>query len=226
MKQLIAGIVILVVVGIAGFLYRNTIEHPISPSASGTSSGPVACTMEAKLCPNGASVGRTGTNCEFSACPFPNVAFASAHAAFAVPEGYAENKNSLGDDASLLAAYEKPAKAAGTSHAIVVRDYAIPAGKTATSTILANTMYESSGMQPKSMSEFKTKIVGGKTFYCATLERFEGQVHTACYLPRAADVLRFEVLEKDVDWTNPKLDIDALPEHQAFYGMLGTLQLP
>jgi hypothetical protein len=28
-----------------------------------------ACTMEAKLCPDGSSVGRTGPNCEFAACP-------------------------------------------------------------------------------------------------------------------------------------------------------------
>lgn len=28
-----------------------------------------ACTMEAKLCPDGSSVGRSGPNCEFSPCP-------------------------------------------------------------------------------------------------------------------------------------------------------------
>lgn len=32
---------------------------------------PVACTMEAKLCPDGSYVGRTGPNCEFSPCPIP-----------------------------------------------------------------------------------------------------------------------------------------------------------
>lgn len=30
---------------------------------------PVACTTEAKLCPDGSAVGRTGPNCEFAACP-------------------------------------------------------------------------------------------------------------------------------------------------------------
>ncbi len=30
---------------------------------------PVACTMEAKLCPDGSAVGRSGPNCEFAACP-------------------------------------------------------------------------------------------------------------------------------------------------------------
>lgn len=31
--------------------------------------GGVVCTMDAKLCPDGSSVGRTGPNCEFAACP-------------------------------------------------------------------------------------------------------------------------------------------------------------
>ncbi len=30
---------------------------------------PVACTQEAKLCPDGSAVGRTGPNCEFAECP-------------------------------------------------------------------------------------------------------------------------------------------------------------
>ena len=29
----------------------------------------VSCTMEAKLCPDGSAVGRTGPQCEFAACP-------------------------------------------------------------------------------------------------------------------------------------------------------------
>lgn len=30
---------------------------------------PTACTMEAKICPDGSSVGRQGPNCDFSPCP-------------------------------------------------------------------------------------------------------------------------------------------------------------
>jgi benzodiazapine receptor len=33
----------------------------------------VACTMEARLCPDGSAVGRSGPNCEFGACPVPVV---------------------------------------------------------------------------------------------------------------------------------------------------------
>lgn len=32
-------------------------------------SGSVACTQEAKVCPDGSSVGRNGPNCEFAPCP-------------------------------------------------------------------------------------------------------------------------------------------------------------
>ena len=32
----------------------------------------LACTMEAKMCPDGSYVGRTGSNCEFAACPTSN----------------------------------------------------------------------------------------------------------------------------------------------------------
>lgn len=32
-----------------------------------------ACTQEAKVCPDGTSVGRTGPNCEFAPCPSPSL---------------------------------------------------------------------------------------------------------------------------------------------------------
>ncbi len=34
--------------------------------------GPVACTADAKLCPDGSAVGRVGPNCEFAECPRSN----------------------------------------------------------------------------------------------------------------------------------------------------------
>lgn len=49
-------------------------ENPsatLTPTTTPTSEIPdgVACTMEAKLCPDGSYVGRQGPNCEFAACP-------------------------------------------------------------------------------------------------------------------------------------------------------------
>lgn len=51
-----------------------TKPSPSAPSGNepGDTPGPadmVACTMEAKLCPDGSAVGRTGPNCEFAPCP-------------------------------------------------------------------------------------------------------------------------------------------------------------
>ncbi len=58
--KFIAGIIIflLISIGAVGFyLYKQQ-----SPEQ-------IACTMEAKACPDGSSVGRTGPNCEFAPCP-------------------------------------------------------------------------------------------------------------------------------------------------------------
>ncbi len=46
---------------IVGVLAFNTYQKG-APIAQG-------CTMEAKMCPDGSAVGRTGPNCEFAACP-------------------------------------------------------------------------------------------------------------------------------------------------------------
>ena len=50
-------VLVLIVVGAsAGYFFLNSNKQ-------------VACTQEAKLCPDGSSVGRTGPKCEFPACP-------------------------------------------------------------------------------------------------------------------------------------------------------------
>lgn len=59
---IIAG-AILVAIAAAGAAFYAVSKPP---------AGPVACSMEAKLCPDGSTVGRTGPNCEFSACPGEN----------------------------------------------------------------------------------------------------------------------------------------------------------
>ncbi|OGK40707.1 hypothetical protein A3A74_03760 [Candidatus Roizmanbacteria bacterium RIFCSPLOWO2_01_FULL_35_13] len=51
----------------------------------------IACTMDAMLCPDGSSVGRSGPNCEFSPCPTvtdENNTFCGGIAGIACPVGY------------------------------------------------------------------------------------------------------------------------------------------
>lgn len=44
-------------------------DTPVASPPSREPGLPVACTMDAKMCPDGTSVGRVGPNCEFAPCP-------------------------------------------------------------------------------------------------------------------------------------------------------------
>lgn len=56
-------IVLLIVAAIGGYLiYSGKINLPQKQ---------VNCTQEAKICPDGSKVGRSGPKCEFSPCPTP-----------------------------------------------------------------------------------------------------------------------------------------------------------
>ena len=81
---LAAGIVLLIGL-MTGFIFGQTTipESPTPPleetqpapsqrpsdSLSEPTEEPVFCTMDAKLCPDGSSVGRQPPNCEFAPCP-------------------------------------------------------------------------------------------------------------------------------------------------------------
>jgi hypothetical protein len=67
-KIIIVGVVlVLVEAGLVGWKFFNQPK-------------PVACTMEAKLCPDGSAVGRVGHNCEFAECPAINSVLSEAEA--------------------------------------------------------------------------------------------------------------------------------------------------
>ena len=67
-KGILVGIII-VLVGVLGFFVgANYANAPDTPD-SGIGNGGVACTLEAKICPDGSAVGRIGPNCEFAPCP-------------------------------------------------------------------------------------------------------------------------------------------------------------
>lgn len=55
--------------GYFGPISRGKYQKEISASDSNLAPTPIVCTQEAKLCPDGSYVGRTGLNCEFAACP-------------------------------------------------------------------------------------------------------------------------------------------------------------
>ncbi len=50
------------ILALALLVLAGCVQSPVTPE-------PVACTADAKLCPDGSYVGREGPNCEFAACP-------------------------------------------------------------------------------------------------------------------------------------------------------------
>lgn len=220
MKTLLAGVTLILLLGIAGFLYRNALENPPG-LVDGT------CTLDAKICPDGTAVGRSGPACEFAQCAPPNTELTQIGIAFVIPEGYVLNPNAPAQDDSqtLVASYERTSTSS-PKDIISVRRYPIGAGQTADQVILSRTVQEPSGMNPEDMTAFSPRIVGSRTFLAIVIERFEAQVHSAYYLPREHDVLVFEVVERDVtDWMEPGLIVDNLPQHQILLRMLATLDV-
>lgn len=210
MKQLFACAALLAVIGFASFLYRNTVERP------GTSGSGVACTLEAKICPDGTSVGRQGPSCAFAACAHPNVEIPGSGIAFAVPEGYERTESMPG----ILAAFLAPG-----NHRIHISSYPIAEGQTGDEVILSNTRYQPADEGASDFSRFDPVAIRGRTFQSTVIERFEGMVMSSYFLVRENDVLRFDIIEHGVTgWMEPEFSADALPGHQAFRSMLSTLQ--
>jgi len=71
MKNPIFVFVFIIIVFISGallYIYNPDPTEYKNPKEEGG----VACTMEARLCPDGSYVGRVGPNCEFAPCPIPS----------------------------------------------------------------------------------------------------------------------------------------------------------
>lgn len=216
MKQLFAGVLLILILGLGAFLYRNVTEKPMVLNNT-------ACTLEVKMCPDGSSVGRSGPSCSFAPCGYPNIEIAEAGISFLLPEGYVVDENSVGANPDFFGGFTKES-ASGSRHLITVQRYPLN-GATAEAALLQNTRLQPADMAPESIDELTRVDIGGRTFYTITIERFEALVHTSYFLVRDTDIVRFDIVEHDVvDWMNPDLLISDLPEHRALRQMLETLQ--
>jgi predicted lipoprotein with Yx(FWY)xxD motif len=61
----IVGVLVVLLLILGGWYWWAQNGGPAMPGAG----APQACTMEAMVCPDGSSVGRTGPNCAFAPCP-------------------------------------------------------------------------------------------------------------------------------------------------------------
>lgn len=65
MSKTLAWIIVIAIIAFGIWQFKKSTKTEIRPDEN------VACTLEAKLCPDGSSVGREGPDCEFAACPGP-----------------------------------------------------------------------------------------------------------------------------------------------------------
>lgn len=79
---IVSVIALVVLVGTDKLNFKNSGDIP--PAINATKD--IACSMEAKVCPDGSVVGRSGPKCEFAPCP--DVAVASADMRVIVPRPY------------------------------------------------------------------------------------------------------------------------------------------
>ncbi len=211
MKSLFLGIAFIILVGIGGLVYRNAVEY---------SARPIACPVDALVCPDGTSVSRTGPSCTFSSCLPPNVSLAGVGISFALPDGFVAVP--LGDSGK-VASYQAVAASSTQSNSIDIYQYPIAASSTALDTIKKTAIGDPSGL-PVSPTSFSSTSLGTHRFTVVSIGRFEGVVDVAYYLVRGSDVLRFDAVDTGVDWTNPSLDIATLPTQVALRKLLSTLQ--
>lgn len=210
MKSLFLGIVFIIIVGIGGLVYRNALEYRVQP---------MACPLDALVCPDGTSVSRMSLSCTFPVCPLPNISLKEINISFALPEGFVSTDTL---DETSIASYEMAA--AAPSSCITIRRYEIASSTTALMTIQQTAIDEVSQL-PASATSYSSTILGTHRFTVITLQRFEGVISTAYYLARSNDVLRFDVTDTNVaNWSDANLNISELPAHRSLEKLLTTLQ--
>lgn len=222
MKEFLPGILFIIVIGVGGLIYRNAAEHP---------SQPIACPLDAKLCPDGTAVGRTGSSCTFAECALPNISLTDANISFALPTGFGDVEIS---DTASIAAYEMNT---GSSTAkIIIRRYAVDASSDSTAStsspqatplaVIQQTAIGGASGIPVSATSLTSSVINSRRFTVAMIERLEGVVDIAYYLARGTDVLRFDAIDTEVlGWTDPSLDVSTLPARVALVKLLTTLQV-
>ncbi|MDO8512521.1 MAG: hypothetical protein Q7S57_04565 [bacterium] len=109
-SKIVAGI-LFIAMPFIGFYLGMQYSKGMNSIAEIPKPQPAVCTQEAKICSDGSSVGRTGPNCEFAACPAASDQVAGwktySNTAYGFEFKYPENwVSSISDDGILLTSPE------------------------------------------------------------------------------------------------------------------------
>ena len=67
------ALILFILLPFMGFYAGMKFQQSMEPTGEFPRPIQQACTQEAKICPDGSAVGRTGPQCEFSPCPSPKI---------------------------------------------------------------------------------------------------------------------------------------------------------
>ncbi|XKT75342.1 MAG: hypothetical protein ACJKSS_00965 [Patescibacteria group bacterium UBA2103] len=160
MKELTLGVLLLILVGFGSFLYQNAKNNkPIDK-------GPVACTLEAKMCPDGSYVGRKGPSCEFEACPTEKVLFDA-------PEGYTDTLPLLSSIVEgRIGFFNKEPNVISNNIAV----YAYSKNNTTLEEVLTQKIKLSPSDLTPDLEDYEIVEIDGQDVYQIVNERFEATV--------------------------------------------------
>ena len=159
MKELLLGVTLIILAGFGSFLYQNALRD------RDISKGPVACTLEARICPDGSAVGRVGPNCEFEACSTDPVSFTA-------PAGFVDTLPLLSSMVEgRLGFYTKEPNTISNSISI----YAFKT-ETPEEDLLQRVTLTPSDLHPESLEDFEVLTIDEREVYRIVNERFEATV--------------------------------------------------
>lgn len=69
-QKMVLVVILLMLLGIVAYFVNGSDD--MNPTPTAPPGEPVACTLDAKQCPDGSYVGRIPPNCEFAPCPDSN----------------------------------------------------------------------------------------------------------------------------------------------------------
>ena len=153
----------------------------------------------------------------------PNVTIpiGDARVSFAIPAGFTSATPS---DAAVLAAYEMTDASSTSVASISLRHYKIEASSTP-STVIQETAISASGV-PATVTAFSSSESGDRRYTVVLIERSGSIIDTAYYLVHGTDLFRFDAIDTNVqNWSDPSLNVAALPAHTALKKLLLTLQM-
>lgn len=216
MKTFFLFFFVALVVGVGGFVYRSASEHPNQQ---------IACPLDAKVCPDGSAVSRTGESCVFPPCPPPNVTLPSLGISYAVPAGFTEAP--FAEGGAVIASYQSQLATSSDPAALIqISAYAVEASSTPLETIQKTALGGATG-EPLPATSFTSALFGNNhRFTVVAIDRSEGVVDTAYYftLGNGSKVIRFDAIDRNVaGWSDPSLSVSSLPAHAALRYLLGTL---